>query len=76
MIRTVYYTTYVSHEEYQNGAMPHYSKPFNTLEEARTFEKTLGDMNTKIELHHEIFERNEWLPDWDMGNSWCEVIDD
>ena len=73
MNRKVYYTTYVSHEEFQNGALPHFSKPFKTLDEAKEFEKSLGDMNTQIELHHEIFSRNEWLPDWDMSN-WCEVI--
>ncbi len=76
MTRTVYYTTYVSHYEFQNGALPHFSKPFKTLEEARAFEKSLGDINTQIEMHYEIWDRNEWRLDDEMREPIKPIIED
>jgi hypothetical protein len=34
-----------------------------------------NDELISVELHHEVYERNEWLPDWDMGKNWCENIE-
>jgi hypothetical protein len=75
MKRKVYYVTYADSEDFQNGIY-HFSEPLLTLEDAKKREEELGGytMNTRIELHNEIFQINEWQPDFDMTN-WCEVIE-
>lgn len=72
MKRKKYYVTYANPQDYQKGVY-HFSPPFDTLQEARKFATNLK--NIRIELHNEIYERNEWLPDFDMGDSWLEIIE-
>ena len=77
MKRKVYYVTYANSEDFQKGVY-HFSPPFEKLQEARKFANNLPgweDMNVRFELHNEIWERNEWQPDFDMGDKWQEVIE-
>jgi hypothetical protein len=76
MKRKVYYVTYADSEDYENGIC-HFSEPLLTLEDAKKREELMdwSNMNTRIESHNEIFQNDEWQPDFDMTN-WLEVIED
>ncbi len=74
MKRIIYKVSYANSDDYQKGQY-HFSPPFKKLSDAKKFEKKFSNMNARIEKWNEIYERNEWLPDWDMGNSWMEIIE-
>jgi len=76
MERRIYKVVYSNSKDFQDGIY-HFSKPFESLKDAKVFESKIGKdkMNTRIELHNEIYERNEWQPNFDMGKDWMEVIE-
>lgn len=75
MKRIIFYVLHCTTEERDNG-IEHY-EPFNTKKEAiQRAGQISKDEFIAIEKHNEIYERNEWLPDWDMGDTWFENVDD
>jgi len=63
-----------SSEERDKG-VEHWEK-FSTKKQAINRAKKISNNEfIAVEKHHEIFERNDWLPDWDMGYDWFERIE-
>lgn len=75
MTREVYYVVHASSEENQNGIFHGLRTPIKTLELARQIAAQTKDDFVVITKHREVFERHEWLPNWDYGNSWSEVVE-
>jgi len=76
MKRKVYYITYCNGDDFQKGII-HYSEPFKNKADAIAFEDKINKyeaMNSRLELHNEIFECNEWRPDFDLGDTWLKII--
>lgn len=73
MERVVYYTIHASAEENQNGTF-HFSKPYSSQKKALADAKKIKDDFVAVEKHHEIWDRYEWRPNYDLGESWMEVI--
>ena len=73
MKRIKFYTIHCTTEERDKG-IEHY-EAFNTKEQAIKRAKEISnDEFISVEKHNEKYERNNWLPDWDMED-WCENID-
>lgn len=74
MKRKIYYTIHCTTEERDKGVEHH--ERFATKELAiKRANEISPDEFVCVELHNEIFTRNEWLPDWDMGDRWFENIE-
>ena len=74
MKRIKYYVIHCTTEERDRGVEHH--ERFNTREEAlKRSNEIHKDEFIAVEKHHEVYERNDWLPDWDMGEGWFERID-
>jgi len=72
MKRIKYYVIHCTSEERDSGK-DHY-EPFNSLSLAIQRAKEISNNEfISVERHHEVFERNEWLPDWGMSN-WNQTI--
>ena len=76
MKRIKYYVIHCTEKERDNGKDNY--EQFNSLSLAMARAKELAGISNEfisVERHHEIFTRNEWLPDWDMGDKWNETIE-
>ena len=76
MKRIKYYTIHCTEEE-RNRGVDHYER-FDTEEEAKKRADEINYSETEfisVEKHHEKYENDEWLPDWEMGDKWNERID-
>ena len=74
MKRVVYYTIHCTTPERDKG-IDHYER-FATKDEAIKRAKELSnDEFISVEKHNEIFLRNDWLPDWELGDNWFENIE-
>ena len=74
MKRIKYKVIHCTVEERDNGK-EHYES-FDTEKEAiKRAREISNDEFIAIEKHHEVYERWQWLPDWDMGDNWFEKIE-
>ena len=77
MKRIKYYVIHCTTEE-RNRGVEHYEQfdeVKKALKRADEINYSSADEFVCVEKHNEKYERNEWLPDWDMGEGWCEMID-
>ena len=73
MKRIRYYVIHCTQQERENDK-EHYEE-FETEEQAlKRAEKISNDEFIAVEKHNEVYERWDWLPDWNMGENWCERI--
>lgn len=78
MKRIKYYVIHCTSEERDRG-IEHYER-FDEKELAIKRAKQIDiDSERKefivVEKHNEKWVRNDWLPDWDMGDNWFENIE-
>lgn len=76
MKRIKFYVIHCTKEERDKG-VDHWES-FDTKETALKRADEINHNNIEfiaIEKHHEIYERNEWLPDWELGENQFERID-
>lgn len=72
--RIKFYVLHCLPEERDMGK-EHYES-FNSEQEAIKRAKEISnDEFVSVEKHNEIYERNKWLPNWDMGDEWLKIID-
>ncbi len=74
MNRIKYYVYHCTIEERDSGKEHH--EPFDSSKDAIKRAKEISnDEFIAVEKHHEVYERWDWQPDYDMGDGWLETID-
>jgi len=74
MTRTRFYVIHCTVEERDHGTEHH--ERFDSKQQAIERAKQISlDEFIAVEKHNEVFTRNDWLPNWDMGESCSETID-
>lgn len=76
MKRIKFYVIHCTAEERDRGK--EHWESFNKKEDALKRADEINYSNLEfiaIEKHHEIYKRNEWLPDWELGQKQFERID-
>lgn len=74
MKRIKYYVIHCTPEE-RDGGKEHYESFDSKADAFKRAKEISNDEFISVEKHHEIYERYDWLPDWNMGDSWLEIID-
>ena len=74
MKRIKFYVNHCTVEERDRGKDN--TEQFDTEAEARKrYAEISNDEFKNIEKRHEIYDRWQWLPNWDMGEDWSETIE-
>ena len=74
MKRIKYYTIHCTTEERDRG-VEHYERFDTEAQALKRANEISNDEFITVEKHNEVFTRNEWLPDWDLGENWFTRID-
>lgn len=73
MKRIIYRIVYCSAEENQNGTF-HYSPNFLNKKDAKAFGVKREDDWVVLEKCWQVYDRWEWRPDWDRGET-SEILE-
>ena len=74
MKRIKYYVIHCTTEERDNGK-DHYESFDDEKDAIKRAKEISNDEFISVEKHNEIWERNQWLPDWNMGDNWFEILE-